>query len=303
MSNDIKVLMVDDEEQFRTTTKKILSKKGFKAILAGSGEEAIEKLPENPDVVILDIKMPGMDGQQTLKEIKKRSPQLPVIMLTGHGTFPSAKEAHAEGAFDYLSKPCDISLLADKIIEAYQHTNQPGVIEEKRIIGVMVPITDYTVLTGEETLKEAVFKLKKSFTSPLSTNRIMETGHRSVLIMNKQNKVKGIFSIIDLLGLLLPSYLSCSKPSTADSIQYSPMFWNGMFSKAIKDNSMMKIKEIMSPSPLIIDGHDSLMEAAYMMHVNDTRRLIVMLSGEVVGIIREQDLFFEIERIIKGSES
>ena len=64
----IKVLMVDDEEQFRETTKKILNKKGFETILAGSGEEAIEKLSEEPDVVILDIRMPGMDGHETLKK-------------------------------------------------------------------------------------------------------------------------------------------------------------------------------------------------------------------------------------------
>lgn len=303
MVNNIRVLMVDDEEQFRATTKKILSKKGFEAILAGSGEEAVEKLSENPDVVILDIKMPGMDGHQTLKEIKKRAPKLPVIMLTGHGTFPSAKEAHAEGAFDYLSKPCDINLLTDKILEACQHIGHPGKVEEKRVIEVMVPIMEYTVLTGEETLQEAVLKLKESFTSPLATNRLMETGHRSILIMDDQKNVKGVLTIIDILTSFLPPYLSASKPSTADSIQYSPMFWKGMFTQAVKDNRLVKIKEIMSPTPFTIDAGASLMEAAYMMNVNDARRLIVMLSGEVAGIIREQDLFFEIERELKKPES
>jgi DNA-binding response OmpR family regulator len=302
MSHTIRVLMVDDEDQFRTTTQKILSKKGFEAILAGSGEEAIEKLSESPDVVVLDIKMPGMDGHQALKEIKKRFPQLPVIMLTGHGTLPSAKEAHTEGAFDYLSKPCDIGLLTEKIKEAYHHAVKPGMREEKRVIGVMVPIMEYTVLSGEETLKEAVSRLKESFASHLQTSRIMETGHRSILIMEDRKNIKGVLAIRDLLSLLLPAYLSAAKPSTADSIQYSPVFWKGMFTKAVTDNSQLKIKTIMSPTPLSIDGHASLMEAAYMMSVNNVRRLIVMLSEEVVGIIREQDLFFEIERIMSQSE-
>ena len=299
MSNSIKVLMVDDEAQFRETTKKILTKKGFEAILAESGEEAIEKLSQSPDVVILDIKMPGMDGHQTIKAIKQRSPDLPVIMLTGHGTMPSAKDAHAEGAYDYLSKPCDINLLADKIEEAYQQANQPGTTEEKCVLSVMVPIMEYTVLTGEETVKEAVARLKASFTSQLSTSRLMETGHRSILVMDDGKHVQGILAIMDLLRFVLPAYLSAAKPSTADSIQYSPMFWKGMFTQSIKANSQVKIKTIMSEKPLSIDSKASLMEAAYMMVEQEARRLVVMLSGEVAGIIREQDLFFEIERILR----
>ncbi|MEA1947088.1 MAG: response regulator, partial [Thermodesulfobacteriota bacterium] len=105
MKEKIKLLMVDDEEQFRATTKKILDKKGFDTIVAESGEEAIDKIKENPDVVILDIRMPGIDGHEALRQIKKLKPDLPVIMLTGHGAMPSAKEALATGAFDYLSKP------------------------------------------------------------------------------------------------------------------------------------------------------------------------------------------------------
>jgi DNA-binding NtrC family response regulator len=98
MSKQIKVLMVDDEKRFRDTTRKILMKKGFDTILAGSGEQALEKIEQEPDVVILDIKMPGIDGHEALAEIKKRKPDLPVIMLTGHGDMPSAREALGEGA-------------------------------------------------------------------------------------------------------------------------------------------------------------------------------------------------------------
>ena len=117
----ISVLLVDDEERFRATTEKLLARRGFETILAENGEEALEKLKEDPDVVVLDVKMPGMDGHQVLKEIKRRSPALPVIMLTGHGALPSARESLAEGAFDYLTKPCDITILASKIHEAFRH--------------------------------------------------------------------------------------------------------------------------------------------------------------------------------------
>jgi DNA-binding NtrC family response regulator len=118
----IKVLIVDDEDRFRETTKKILQHQGFQMILAASGNEALCKLGENPDVVVLDIKMPGMDGHETLERIKARAPDLPVIMLTGHGARPSAQKALSKGAFEYLTKPCDISLLILKIRDAYRNT-------------------------------------------------------------------------------------------------------------------------------------------------------------------------------------
>ena len=299
MSKKIKVLMVDDEEQFRSTTKKILDKRGFETIVAGSGGEAIEKLSKNPDVVILDIKMPGMDGHQALKEIKDRSPDLPVIMLTGHGTEPSALEAYVEGAFDYLSKPCDIDLLASKITDAYHHQAVEGMVKEKLAIDVMIPIEDYTTLTENNTVKEAIDKLRESFSAKMSTSRIMETGHRSLLVFNREGKVKGILAITDLLSEIMPAYLSAPKPSMADSIQYSPMFWDGMFTRQVKQIASKKIKEIMSPAPLTIDAGANLMEAAHMMITNKTRRMAVVKNGEIVGIIREQDLYFEIERILR----
>jgi CheY-like chemotaxis protein len=300
MSKKIKVLMVDDEEQFRSTTKKILNRRGFETVLAGSGEEAIDKLAENPDVVILDIKMPGMDGHQALKEIKKHSPDLPVIMLTGHGAIPSAREALVEGAFDYLSKPCDIDLLAGKITDAFNHTLTdfvPG--KEKAIADVMIPIDDYTILTGKNTVQDAIEKLKESFSAKISTSRIMETGHRSLLVLDERGNIEGILTIIDLLSAIMPAYLSAPKPSMADSMSYSPMFWTGMFTRAVKEMAPAKIGAIMSPAPLTIDADANLMEAAHMMIHHGARRLAVEKGGEVVGVIREQDLFFEIEKILK----
>jgi len=164
----------------------------------------------------------------------------------------------------------------------------------------MVPIKEYTTLNEEQTIKEAIFALKASFASQISTSRIMETGHRSILVMGAGEKeAKGMLSIRKLLLLIMPQYLSAPKPSMADSIQYSPMFWKGMFAKEIKQAAEMKIKDVMSPAPQTIDGTASLMEAAYMMLENNTRRLVVLLSGEVAGVIREQDLFFEMEKILR----
>lgn len=299
MNPKIKILMVDDEAQFRATTERILTRRGFQTILAESGEEAIEKLGENPDVVVLDIKMPGMDGHDTLREIKRIKPDLPVIMLTGHGALPSAKEALAEGAFDYLAKPCDIDILAAKITEASKVRKAEEAMGEKSVKDVMIPIADYTTLTQDTTVREAIDKLRESFSAKVSTSRIMETGHRSILVFDERGKIRGILAIIDLLNAIMPAYLSAPKPSMADSIQYSPMFWSGMFEREVMRLATKKIKDVMSPAPLTISANANLMEAAYIMITNNERRLAVIKAGEVVGVIREQELFFEIERILR----
>jgi DNA-binding response OmpR family regulator len=300
MRDKIRVLMVDDEVQFRETTKKILNKKGFETLLAENGEEALARLGENPDVVILDIKMPGMDGHQVLTEIGKTHPEIPVIMLTGHGALPSAREALEEGAFDYLSKPCDADLLSSKIREAFQYKQKPEDREEKRVMGVMVPLQEYTVIARDKTIADAIKLLRESFTSQASTSRIMETGHRSILVKDAAENIVGVLAIIDLIELIMPSYLSAPKPSTADSIHYSPLFWKGMFSKAVKEIKTRVIWDVMAPAPLSIDGTASLMEAAYLMRTGKVRRLLVELSGKPAGVIREQDLFFEMEKILRS---
>ena len=298
MDEPIKVLMVDDEAQFRATTEKLLARKGFQTIMAGSGDEAIEQLRSQPDVVILDIRMPGMDGHQVLKEIKKQSPDLPIIMLTGHGALPSAREALEEGAFDYLTKPCDIDVLAAKIEEACKREKFDTSERERCVEDVMIPLADYTTLNGEETVKAAISKLKASFASKMSTSRIMETGHRSILVLDEKGRVEGVLAITDLLQAIMPGYLSAPKPSMADSVQYSPMFWKGMFRQSIKTLGVKKVNEIMSPAPPAIEAEANLMEASYSMVKTGERRMTVTRGGEVIGIIREQDLFFEMERIL-----
>jgi DNA-binding NtrC family response regulator len=124
----MKLLLVDDEERFLTTTKKILSKKGIEALTAASGAEALQILGSNIiHVVILDVKMPGMDGIETLKGIKTHYPLVEVIMLTGHATVESAIEGLKSGAFDYLMKPTAIDELIGKASEAFnkrQHTEE-----------------------------------------------------------------------------------------------------------------------------------------------------------------------------------
>jgi len=116
------VLIVDDEVQFVETLAKRLTKRGVKVRSAHSGQEALDTLEgggaTRTDVVILDVKMPVMDGLETLTAIKKQHPLIEVIMLTGHATVESAIEGMKHGAFDYLMKPCDLDQLMVKLNEA-----------------------------------------------------------------------------------------------------------------------------------------------------------------------------------------
>jgi DNA-binding NtrC family response regulator len=113
-------MLVDDEVSFVEILAKRLIKRNIKTITAFSGEEGLDTLKtnQNIDVILLDVKMPGIDGLETLKEIKTASPLIEVIMLTGHATIELAIEGMKLGAFDFLMKPCDFNELATKVEEA-----------------------------------------------------------------------------------------------------------------------------------------------------------------------------------------
>lgn len=118
--NNATVLLVDDEVPFVEAMTKRLTKRNLTVLTAFNGHESLDSLGKNSsvDVVILDVKMPGMDGIETLREIKKAFPLVEVIMLTGHATVETAIEGMKIGAFDYLMKPCDIDQLMAKVQEA-----------------------------------------------------------------------------------------------------------------------------------------------------------------------------------------
>ena len=114
-----RVLLVDDEAGFLDPLLKRLRRRGITTTASNSGEEALQRIvTEPPDVVVLDVKMPGMGGLETLREIKRNHPLVEVIMLTGHATVESAIEGMKHGAYDYLMKPCDFDQLMEKLNEA-----------------------------------------------------------------------------------------------------------------------------------------------------------------------------------------
>lgn len=119
--NNFNVLLVDDELEFLATLVKRLTKRGLNISTAKNGEDALKIIGEKViDVVVLDVRMPGIDGIQTLREIKKKDPLMEVIMLTGHARLEVAIEGMELGAFDYLMKPADIDELFYKLQDAFK---------------------------------------------------------------------------------------------------------------------------------------------------------------------------------------
>jgi two-component system OmpR family response regulator len=115
----VRILVVDDEEDFLETLVNRLNRRGMSAQGALSGREALKMMEEKEfDVVVLDVRMPGMDGLEVLREVKNRWPFVEVILLTGHGSVESGIEGMRLGAFDYVMKPADLEVLIEKIQQA-----------------------------------------------------------------------------------------------------------------------------------------------------------------------------------------
>ncbi|MBA3010640.1 MAG: response regulator [Proteobacteria bacterium] len=302
MTQKIKVMMVDDEPRFRETASTLLRKKGFETTIAGSGEEALSILAKTPhDVVVLDVKMEGMDGHTALAEIKKIAPQTQVIMLTGHGSPDSAANSRKLEAFDYLSKPCDIDILAVKINDAYAVRQTGAARMEKKVKDIMTDIDNYSSVTLNTTVREAIVKLMGSLTQLVSSNLIREAGHRSLLVFDEQKNFVGLLRMKDLIKGVRPAYLAPPKSSLADAVRFSHVFtggWDGLFTIQMNALADKKVGELALDAPPMIDENANLMEVTDLLFQTKRTRLIVTSGNKVVGILREQDLFFEIVSIV-----
>jgi DNA-binding NtrC family response regulator len=116
-----KILLVDDEERFRSNLKKMLTAEGFEVSEANSGQKALEELALHAyDVILLDMRMPDMDGLTTLAAIKERHPDPEVIILTGHASVDAAAEIIRLGAAEFLLKPCPLEEVIAKIETAFE---------------------------------------------------------------------------------------------------------------------------------------------------------------------------------------
>lgn len=129
-NNKINLLIVDDEVHFLESISKSLEARDFKVVAVDRGEKAIEAARKSPiDVALVDLKMPGINGEETLKALKAEHKWMEVVILTGHGTIDSAVECTKSGAFSFLQKPCNL----DDLLEALKDAYKKKVMNRKKI--------------------------------------------------------------------------------------------------------------------------------------------------------------------------
>jgi DNA-binding NtrC family response regulator len=150
----IKVLLVDDEEDFVKALAERMKIRDLGSEIALNGEKALEIVQDEvPDVMVLDLRMPGIDGMEVLRRVKKAYPQVQVIILTGHGSDKDEKEARKLGAYEYLQKPVDIDVLVKTLRKAYKRK-----MEDAMVAATFAEAGDFK--TAKEVLEEE--KKKKS---------------------------------------------------------------------------------------------------------------------------------------------
>ena len=280
LTKKIRVLLVDDEGQFVINMARILKARGFDVSTAFSGYEAVDavKYGGGFDVVVLDVKMPGMDGIATLKEIKKWTPDTEVIMLTGHATLSSGTQAMRKGAYDYLMKPCDIADLTEKIKEAHEAES----------------IKRHPVLWPRKTVREiALHPLKKLLSDDPLIKALEMLGRESgeeaveeVYILDNADRLQGVVTKRDLLN-------EAQKIHPEGSFTWSTLLGNpqGLPEKAVK--------QIMRHNPITIQLNGHLTDAANQMIMHKVRCMPVLKSGKAIGIIKLQDVFQYVEHEIE----
>jgi len=151
-----KILVVDDEHAICQAFSKILQLEGHTPLIAANGNEALELArSEQPEVVFMDIQMPGSDGLSTLEQLQAEFPDLPVIIMTAYGTVDTAMKAMQLGAFDYLGKPVELPQIRSLLARAL---HKPESTEDNP---ASAPPTEQDTLIGQSAPMQEVFKLRQ----------------------------------------------------------------------------------------------------------------------------------------------
>jgi CheY-like chemotaxis protein len=282
----VQLLLVDDEEEFRLTTGKALERRGFRVTGAGDGAEALKRIAERrPDVVLLDLKMPGMGGIETLQRLRERDATLPVVLLTGHGNLQDALAGIKLEIADFLQKPIDVDQLCERIHWLLRRDAETRSLREKSISELMVSHTLYPRLYVDQPVREVVDVLCDAFLRPRD-EEARSLGLRSALVFDDNGVFLGLVRFSDLLKLVLPNHLGESP--------YASSF-TGMFLAQCKLIGSRQLRELMGERiSVALDA--PLMEAVHLMVRRRLISLPVMSGARLVGVLRERDLILEIAR-------
>ena len=287
----IDLLLVDDEAEFRRSTRTTLERRGFTVREAASGPEALGEIrQQRPQIVILDLKMPGMSGIETLQEIRLLDATLPVVVLTGHGTFEDAYTGIKLEIADFVQKPIEIDVLAARVRGLLQRGTQMPRLRERTITELMVSPAVYPRLYADQSADEAFAVLTDLFFRPQEAS-VSTQGIWSAIVLDRQEQFVGLVRFNDLLRLVLPQFLAESPYST---------FFTGMFLAQTKVVGKRSFASIIDDQ-VSIDVNAPLMEAVYLMAHHRLPSLPVMDGTQLVGVLRDRAVVLEISKAVSGS--
>jgi CheY-like chemotaxis protein len=274
-----RVLLVDDEDEFRDAARNALQRRGFSVLTAASGQEALAMLPgATLDLIVLDLKMPGLSGIETLERVRQVRKALPVLILTGHGDFHDALQGIRLDIVDFVQKPVEMDSLAARIRKLLEmKTSLP--IREPGIADLMVGPDHYPKLYADQPVSDAIRILWGVFTSPTDAVRV-----RSARVYDRSDRFIGLIRFSDLLRATLPAVLGNSPYST---------YFTGMFLAQCKVIGNLRISEFFNDMDVSVTEEIPLMEAIHVMVENHLITLPVLRDGELVGILRETDIVGE----------
>jgi len=280
------LLLVDDEEEFRLATGRALKRRGFEITEAGDGTEALDKIAERrPDLVLLDLKMPGMSGIETLQRLREREAALPVILLTGHGNLPAALAGIRLDVADLLQKPVDVDELAERIRMLLRRDLGAQGLRERSVAELMVSPALYPRLYVDQEIREVVDVLCDAFLRPRD-EEARSLGLRSALVYDRSGTFLGLVRFSDLLKLVLPKNLEGSPASG----------WSaGMFLAQCKLIGRRKLRELIA-EPVTVGLDAPLLEAVELMVQHRLISLPVTDGTRLCGVLRERDVILEIAR-------
>jgi len=272
LEDKIRVLLVDDEQQFVINMARILKLRGFEVTTAYDGYQAVDavKYGGGFDVVVLDVKMPGMDGVETLGEIKKRAPDTEVIMLTGHASLESGTQAMRKGAYDYLMKPCDIEDLVEKIKEARQTEmiKRHPVLWPRKLVRE-IPLHAFSKLKLGDPLEKALAVIG---------GQSGEESPEEVHVVDEEDHFQGVITRRDLLN-------EAQKVHTETSLTWRDLVASpGLLPRK-------KLKDILRPQAVTTQANAYLTDAANQMILHNLRRMPVVRAGKMIGVIKLEDVF------------
>jgi two-component system response regulator HydG len=281
LNDRIRILLVDDEEAFVMNLAKLLKQRGFEVDTAFNGMQALEKINREAPfhVIVLDIKMPVMDGISVLKEIKQISSQTEVLMLTGHASLETGIQAMREGAFDYLMKPCDIEDLCEKIKAAYEvETIKRHPVLWPRSIVKEIESPSFIRLEEQNSIRKVL---------EIFANESAAIIKEVLYVLDQENRIKGVITKRDLM-----TAVQKAQPDMAVS-------WEQL----LKDPDLlpdMAVKEVMQHKlPVSAEPDENISEVARRMMANNVRSMPVVKQGRITAIIRLQDILRHIEHEIE----